>query len=129
MKKIFFLIIVLFLTACGSSSGVEVIDKNEVDELLSNGSGYLLIDFDNDTKYLHDVEVVSEEMSKTVKSYDPHYADGKNKNKDNGRPIRPEKNVEVNALYHIENGEIKQELLLDYYEGTERIKEIEKLLK
>jgi len=131
MKKTFFLIIsigVLFLSACGSG-GIKNIDKEEVDKMLSNGDGYLLIDFDNDSKYLHDVKTVSEEKSIEVKSYDPHYADGKNKNKDGGRPIRPEKNVEVNALYHIKDGEIKQELLLDYYVGTERIKEIEKILK
>ena len=131
MKKTFFLVIsiaILFLSAC-SSGGITNIDKKEVDEILSSGNGYLLIDFDNDSKYLHDVKTVSEENSVEVTSYDPHYADGKNKNRDGGRPIRPEENVEVNALYYIEDGEIEQELLLDYYEGTERIREIEKILK
>lgn len=133
MKKmilsIISLSILLVLTACGNEVGTEQISLEEFEEILEEGKDVnILVYFDNDSNYLKDVETVIEEQELAVKIYNPNESDGESNN-GTGQVIYPENmELEYNTLYQIKEGQIINELQLDYFLGAERREEVKKTL-
>lgn len=135
MKKIIFLLsmsIIVLLSACSTNSedtkGIEIINYEEMEDILDGKNEYVLIYADDKAKYMHDLTKVSKNKNKVIKVYKPYMSDGKEENPD-GRPIFPDAKMKYNSLYKIENGEIVQELEIEYYEGIERQEEIKRILE
>lgn len=130
MKKIIITTLsLIFLVACSNSGGVEQVSLDEMEEILDSGNEYILIYRETNDNYVHDVEKVSEEKGKEIKMYNIHEKNGDSNNNDSGW-IKPETQyVDEHSLYQVEDGKLVQELILTDYEGTDRVKEIEKVLK
>src|SRR5699024_3823733 len=116
------IIFVTLLVACGKS-GIEQISLEEVEEILESGNEYVLIYKDNNEKYKHDVEKISTEQNKNIKMYNIHETDGESRNND-GVLVIISKNVSKDTKYKVDDGELIKELILNDYEGTNRIKEM-----
>lgn len=125
IKKLTLLILLGIVTfslfGCGSGE-VKQVDYKQVEDLFSNDTGYLLIYIDDDNNYLTTLKDVSIKKNKDVLLYNPYKKDGEN---ENNQPLYPEEEVKGNALYYIENGDIKTELDIEKIEETKLSKEIE----
>lgn len=126
--SILFLSILLLLTACGDKAGVQEIGFSDLNEILEKeGAANVVVYYDDDSKYMKDIETVAAEQETSIKVYKPTESDEKYPD---GSPAYPsDLELKYNTLYQLKDGKVKKEMPLDYYLGAERREQIKKTIQ
>lgn len=135
MKKFFILTLSLlvssiFITACNSKDSKDPksyfyqTDIEETNTYFNDKEkGFVLLVTDNDEYFVPTVEKVAIDEDVKIIMYNPYQSDGKKNNE--GASIFPNStDTRGNALYYLENNEIKGELLIDRYTDSQLFKEV-----
>ncbi|MGE7945041.1 hypothetical protein ACQKNB_23620 [Lysinibacillus xylanilyticus] len=135
MKKTFILMLLLlvgsvFITACSKSNSNDsksYFYQTDIEETNTyfndNEKGFVLLVTDNDAHFVPTVEKIANDKKVKVIMYNPYQSDGKKNNE--GASIFPEsKDTEGDAMYYLEDNEIKGELPINSYTDSQLTKEV-----
>lgn len=133
MKKIFILMLLLLvgsvITACtgNSDDSKPYFYQTDIEETNTyfngNEKGFVLLVTDNDEYFVPTVEKIANDKKVKVIMYNPYQSDGKKNNE--GPSIFPDsKDTKGDAMYYLENNEIKGELLINRYTDSQLTKEV-----
>lgn len=88
-----------------------------------NEKGFVLLVTDNDEYFVPTVEQIANDKKVKVIMYNPYQSDGKKNNE--GPSIFPDsEDTKGDAMYYLENNEIKGELLINRYTDSQLTKEV-----
>lgn len=126
-QKMFFLLLLVVsisLVACSSKPYFHQVDIDEANKYFDgNQTGFVLLVTDNDEYFIPTVERLAEENKVKVIMYNPYQSDGENDNE--GASIFPKsKEVKGDAMYFLENNEVKGELQINRYTDSQLTKEV-----
>lgn len=113
------------LVACTSKNNqLKQVNIDEVNQYFEeNKTGFVLLVTDNDEYFIPTVERLAKERNIEVAMYNPYQSDGKNDNE--GASIFPNStDVKGDAMYYVENNEIKGELAVNKYADSQLSKEV-----
>lgn len=112
------------LVACSSKPYFQQVNIEETNKYFNdNQTGFVLLVTDNDEYFVPTVERLAEEKKVKVVMYNPYQSDGEKDNE--GASIFPDSSdVKGDAMYYLENNEIKGELLINRYTDSQLTKEV-----